>query len=98
MMTVMGVDRCRLARLHVACLSFSDLQSGHQMIWLHYFGQHGSGLNMLPHLQGEIDEHASDSRSHPKRFKLFFLQLCEGARLVYFGLLLRKLGINQLSC
>ncbi len=64
------------------------------MFWLHHFGQHGSGLNVLAYLHREIDQHPADAGSNFERIELLLLQCGESARLVYLRLLLRELSFN----
>ena len=51
---------------------------------------------MLPNLQRQIDQHASDPGSHLQALKLLLLQLGQRAHLVDLGLLHRELRGDRL--
>ncbi len=76
---VVSVDGGGLADLHITRLGFGNLQLRHQVIGLNDFGQLGSGQNVLPDLQRQLNQNSIHTRLNFQPLQLLLLQIGQRA-------------------
>ena len=89
--SVMCIDGGWLSDLNVFRLGLRNLQLRLQPLRLNNFRERGTGRHELSNLQSLFLQDSIDPGTHSQVVELALLQLCQGAKLFYFGLFRLKL-------